>query len=290
MLTLLTEVAVQNTSSPSSIAKLSNIMDGVDGSGAFNLSQETEAIQVEDNQRRQISESITLDLRVIEDSGQSAIIDAIQAAQDKALITAYTPNGFVVFPDPVLLMRNKQFDGVLASAVFATLKGTPGFRGNPRSRYFHAGRNLLGVYDVTTTDDSLQGLEVINGFDNSFTPGQIASSISVPDPVTGGQGMDLEATDGFYSYTFPFLFPFGGRQLTFSFTTGSGIGTPTARVRFYDSLGNTVGNTDAAGQTQVTATAPANAVTVRFGINTGTDTIEIFRPMVTIDGSTNFEL
>lgn len=287
MLTLLTEVAVQNTSSPSSIAKLSNIMDGVDGSGAFNLSQETEAIQVEDNQRRQISESITLDLRVIEDSGQSAIIDAIQAAQDKALITAYTPNGFVVFPDPVLLMRNKQFDGVLASAVFATLKGTPGFRGNPRSRYFHAGRNLLGVYDVTTTVDVV-GLEVLNGFDVANSPG-VGGSTAVADPVTGGQGMELEAFNAEPLYSFPFFFPFPGKSLTFSFTTGSGAGSPFIDIRWFDAGMNEILD-DPAGGNVFTSTAPANAAFVRFGVGVSGDVLEIFRPMVTIDGSTNFEL
>lgn len=231
MLTLLKEIAVQNVDSPSSIARLSNIMDGVDGAGAFNFSQETEAIQVEDNQRRQISELVTMDLRVIQDDGQSAIIDAIQANQSKALITGYTPNGFVVFPDPVLLTRNKQYDGILASAVFATVRGTPGFAGSPRKRFFHAGRNLLGIFDVTTVDPRNRKI----------------------------------------------FFPFPGVELTASADSG------TVGVQYFDVDNNSVGGT--LGSTPHTTTVPENTVYVQFG-----SPAPPVNAMITIDGSTNFEL
>ena len=155
MLNLLSRIAVQNTDTPSSIATLTNIMDGVDGAAVFGYNVETEDVRTEDNQTQIYSHIHTLDIRVLETTADSAILDAIVSGTIKAKISGYSPDGFFIWDEPAYIMRNKQYDNVLASAVMATQKSTPGFRGTPRKRPVHAGANLLGVYDVgelTTAD------------------------------------------------------------------------------------------------------------------------------------------
>ena len=150
MLNLLSKVAVQNQNTPSSIAQLSNIMEGVDGAETFGYNVEAETVQVEDNQTLQHAHVHTFDIRCIEDSANSAILDAIVAGNHKAKISGFSPDGFLIWDDPSLIVRNKQYDNIFASAVLATVKSTPNFRGTPAKRAVHAGKNLLAVYDVTT--------------------------------------------------------------------------------------------------------------------------------------------
>lgn len=162
MLNLLTNVAVQNQNTPASIARLSNIMEGVDGAETFGYNVEQESVRVEDNQTQQTAHLHTFDIRCIEDSANSAILDAIVASNYKAKISGYTPDGFLIWDEPSLLVRNKQYDNIFASAVLATVKSTPNFRGTPAKRAVHAGRNLLGVYDVTSI--STATLKTLNIF------------------------------------------------------------------------------------------------------------------------------
>lgn len=165
MLNLLTRLAVQNVSSPASIAMLSNIMEGVDGAELFGYNVEEESVQVEDNQKLQHSHLHTLDVRCLDSNTNSAILDAIVAGNHKARISGYTPDGFLIWNDQSLLVRNKQYDGIIATAITATVKSTPNFRGTPPSRAVHASRNLLGVYDVTSiTTATLKGLNIFFPF------------------------------------------------------------------------------------------------------------------------------
>lgn len=165
MLNLLTRLAVQNLNAPASIAQLSNIMEGVDGAATFGYNVEEESIQIEDNQKLQHSHLHTLDVRCIDSNANSAILDAIIAGNHKALISGYTPDGFLVWNDPSRLVRNKQFDGIVATALTCTVKSTPNYRGTPPSRAVHASRNLLGVYDVTSiTTATLKGLSIFFPF------------------------------------------------------------------------------------------------------------------------------
>ena len=165
MLNLLTNVAVQSQNALASIARLSNIMEGVDGSEVFGYNVEQESIQIEDNQTLQHAHMHTFDIRCIEDSANSAILDAIVAGNYKAKISGYSPDGFLIWHEPSLIVRNKQYDNVFASAVLATVKSTPNFRGTPPARAVHAGKNLLGVFDVTSiTTATLKGLSILFPF------------------------------------------------------------------------------------------------------------------------------
>lgn len=150
MLNLLTQLAIQNTNTPASIAKLSNIMEGVDGAELFGYNAEDESVQIEDNQKVQTSHMHTLDIRCLDENANTTIIDAIIAGNHKAKISGYTPDGFLIWDEPTRITRNQQYDNIVATAVLATLKSTAGFRGTPLKRAVHGGRNLLAVYDVTS--------------------------------------------------------------------------------------------------------------------------------------------
>ena len=165
MLNLLTQLAVQNQNSPASIAKLSNIMEGVDGAEVFGYSVEEESVQIEDNQKLQHSHMHTLDIRCLDSNANSSILDAIMAGNHKAKLSGFTPDGFLIWNEPSRLVRNKQFDNIVATALTVTVKSTPNFRGTPAQRAVHTGRNLLGVFDVTSiTTATLKGLSILFPF------------------------------------------------------------------------------------------------------------------------------
>lgn len=165
MLNLLNKVAVQNQNTPASIARLSNIMEGVDGAETFGYNVEDESVQIEDNQKLQHAHLHSFDIRCLEDSANSAILDGIVAGNYKAKISGYSPDGFLIWHEPSRIVRNKQYDNIFASAVMATIKSTPNFRGTPPARAVHAGRNMLAVFDVTSiTTATLKTLNIFFPF------------------------------------------------------------------------------------------------------------------------------
>lgn len=120
MITLLKKIAIRPMDDLYNIVELTNIMEGVDGAATFGYSLETVAIQVEDNQTQQYKHTHTFDIRVLEESGDSSIIDGWIASQTKVQICGQGIDG-LFFMDDVLLTRNKQYDNVLASAYLATV-------------------------------------------------------------------------------------------------------------------------------------------------------------------------
>lgn len=121
MITLIKEIAIRPMGSDGAYdtVKLTNIMEGVDGAATFGYSLETVAVQVEDNQTQQYKHIHTFDVRVIEESSDSAIIDGWIATQTRVEIVGRGVDGFFLMNN-VLLTRNKQYDGILASAFLAT--------------------------------------------------------------------------------------------------------------------------------------------------------------------------
>ena len=119
MITLLKKIAIRPMGEPFNIVELVNIMEGVDGAAAFGYSLETIAIQVEDNQKQQYKHTHTFDVRVIDESADNALIDAWIADQKRVQIAGEGVDG-LFFMDNVLLTRNKQYDGIIASAFLAT--------------------------------------------------------------------------------------------------------------------------------------------------------------------------
>ena len=121
MITLIKEIAIRPLDADEAFnsVKLTNIMEGVDGAATFGYSLETVSLKVEDNQTQQYKHIHTLDIRVIEESSDSAIIDAWITDQQRVEIVGRGLDGFFVMSN-VLLTRNKQYDQVVASAFLAT--------------------------------------------------------------------------------------------------------------------------------------------------------------------------
>ena len=121
MITLLKEIAIRplTVADAYNSVHLTNIMEGVDGAATFGYSLETVAVQVEDNQTQQYKHVHTFDIRVIEESSDVSIIDAWIASQTRVEISGRGLDGMFVMSN-VLLTRNTQYDGILASAYLAT--------------------------------------------------------------------------------------------------------------------------------------------------------------------------
>lgn len=300
MITLLDKIAVQNTDAPATIAILNNIMDGVDGSGAFNLTQETTDIKRNDGQTQMTRQNHELDIRVIEETAESAKIDAMQAAGNLAIITGLTPDGVVLFSKPSRVNRNKVHDHVFVSQVMVTIAHPPGYAGNApnKRRPVYVGPNLLGTFDVLSGDEL-----ATPGFLNGFTQGSAASASVAGEVQTFA--VTTAVAQECYLTSQPVFFPFPGKTITASadVTARSGTGASGVRVslRFIDAAGDQVGALAQApapsasiGINSVTAVVPANTAFVQFcfsaaasGLNVN---ISFKRPMVSVGTSTNFAL
>lgn len=148
MLTLLSKVAIHDPNNPGTVATLTNIMEGVDGSSTFGYSIETEMIAVEDNQTQQYSEVHTLDIRVVEESSETAKLLAFVADGTKVKIAGYGPQAMLLWDEPVTISINEQYDGVLSLAVVSTLKTTIGYPSSGGKASVVASRNILDLYDM----------------------------------------------------------------------------------------------------------------------------------------------
>lgn len=184
MITLIKEIAIrpQDASGALDTVKLTNIMEGVDGAATFGYNLETVAIQVEDNQTQQYKHIHTFDVRVIEESADSAIIDGWIATQTRVQIVGRGIDGFF-YMNNVLLTRNKQYDEVFASAFLATretltsfvlgdepvLRGTDPTNQTIKGYYLpiYAGQDLLGQYDISRGVDYAGGTMMSGWYGNS---------------------------------------------------------------------------------------------------------------------------
>lgn len=298
MITLHTKIAVQNQTTPSSIALLDNVMDGVEGAVRFGYSVEEQTIRIGDNQTMQHLHDHTFEIVAIEETAQSAILDGIVNNQRLAKLSAHGPDGFLLWDTPSLVLRNKKFDGILASAVKSTLRSTIGYRGVAPNRKLpvYAGDNLLGVYDVTT-GESQGGL-------NGFTDANGADLNTTLDEMTIRVGGAV--TNTVFARSANLLFPFVGVQLTASLDVISmATGDLAFGFEFVQADGSTIVSTsvndsitlqDTPGRFAHNATVPANTVYVRFVIGSGptapgaSDDYIVSKPMIGLNGKTNFVL
>lgn len=179
MITLLKQIAIRDRSNYANSVILTNVMEGVDGSATFGYSIEPVAIQVEDNQTQQYKHVHTFDIRVIEESGDSSVLDALVASQQRVDIAGLGVDGYFQF-DNVLLTRNKQYDGILASAYLATAETLTSYTTNEEVIYAYyntgtstptylttdylgkklrafAGRNLYDIYNLDVSKSNISG-------------------------------------------------------------------------------------------------------------------------------------
>lgn len=252
MLNLISKVAVKRADNADAPATLTNIMEGVDGSSVFGYAIEPIAINVEDNQQQHYAEDHTLDIRIVNEDSQTAVLSALQAGGFPTLLSAHTPNGFLIWNTPSKITKNTQFDGVLADAVLMTIRSVKGYQGSgvTRKKAVYAGGNALALYDVT------------NG---------------------AGMGADGQMSPNIF-------FPFPGTQITASAQVSAGTGN--IGFSFYQANGSTlVSNSNSAvtaGTRSVhTTTIPSNTVFIRMTM--GAD-VTYTEPMIGMGTNSVFTL
>lgn len=233
MLNLLSKVAVKRADNSDAPAILTNIMEGVDGSSVFGYSIEPIAINVDDNQQQHYAEDHNLDIRIVNEDTQTAVLTGLQAGGHDALLSAYTPNGFLIWNTPTKVNKNTQFDGVLADAVIMSIRAPKGYQGTTpvRKRAVYAGGNALSVYDIA-----------------------------------GGSGMGASGEQSPNIF-----FPFPGVTITASAQVSAGTGN--IGFSFYQADGTTLvsSSNEAAsvGRASHTAVIPANTAFIRLDIGAG---------------------
>lgn len=251
MLNLLSKVAVKRADNADAPAVLTNIMDGVDGSSVFGYSREEISLSVDDNQTQDYATDHQLDIRVINQDAQSAVMTGIQAGGFKAFASGYTPDGFLIWNEPARIAKNTQFDGVLADAVLMTIRSVKGYRGSgvTRREAVYAGGNALALYDVT------------NG---------------------AGMGADGQMSPNIF-------FPFPAVQITASAQVSAGTGN--IGFSFYQANGTTlISSSNSAvsvGRSAHTATIPSGTVFIRMTMGAG---ITYTQPMIGMGTNSVFTL
>ena len=147
MITLIKSISFQDQSN-NDIAVLDNIMTGVDGSATFGYGIEATSLEVNDKQKQQYLHTHTLDIRVLKgDSATAQKIDVMADNQRNVKVSGVTPNGFIIWNQPVLIGRNEQFTNRIISRQIKMTVDTPiGYVDGELSVY--AGDNALALYDI----------------------------------------------------------------------------------------------------------------------------------------------
>jgi hypothetical protein len=295
MLNLLKSVAVGDQTVASNIATLDNIMSGVDGSATFGYTLEPTSLQVNDNQAQQYLHAHTFDIRVLQgDATTIGILNAIVGNNRNVKITGITPNGFFLWDNPTQLVRNSQFDQVIADQILATVQAPAGYAGTAPNRKLpvYAGGNALALYDILSGSAS-----VMNGF--SFVTSALGGMAGVEQEI---ETPATTAENTVYWRSANIFFPFVGERLTGSITVGTITGgTYKLGIEFVESNGTTIistsrtSNVSDASLASLTATTPANTVFIRLVITAGTsavsnESIYVSRPMLALAGLTEFTL
>lgn len=294
MLNLLKSVAVGDQTVASNIATLDNIMSGVDGSATFGYTLEPTSLQVNDNQAQQYLHTHTFDIRVLQgDATTIGILDAIVGNNRNVKITGITPNGFFLWDNPTQLVRNSQFDQVIADQILATVQAPAGYAGTAPNRKLpvYAGGNALALYDILSGSATvLNGFSVLNNATGSVTGG--AQTITVGATT---------AENTVFWRSANIFFPFVGEAITASITRTGGAGASfKIGIEFVQSDGTTIISTErSAGSSvaigPVTGVAPANTVFIRLIIAAGTgvlngNSVPVNSPMLALAGRTEFTL
>jgi hypothetical protein len=211
MLNLLKKISIQDVGQSDLVARFENIMEGVDGSAVFGFSSEAEAIQVLDNQTQQYKQNHTLDLRVIEDSTESAFLNTIIANGNLCNVVAEGIDG-TVFMESVRVARSKQYDQITALSVQFTKTTQIGYmRANEVSgldptevTYFtpvYASNNILDKWNmnqyVLYEGDSWLSPFATYAYTTSNTAGQRISE-SIANTLPADITIQFRNLDGFF--------------------------------------------------------------------------------------------
>lgn len=272
MITLLSNVAIQDTKAAANIVYLHNIMEGVDGAATFGYSLEPSSVTAEDGQTQQYKHTHTLDIRVLEASASDLTkLKVIAAGNNPVRVSGYSPDGFFVIDEPSQLTMHEQYSELIARRILVTTTGVNGYGGTaPGTKVpVYAGDNLLALYKVNS--GSATYLNGLDGLDSGTVSG---------DAITYTSSEEVESRSIF--------FPFPGLSMTAIVSVVSGNGN--LYMKAYDSAGvflSDFGTTAFTGSGNKTATGviPASTVYVRWGLIAST-TVQFRSPAIRLQGTT----
>jgi hypothetical protein len=272
MITLLSNVAIQDTSNASNIVYLNNIMEGVDGAATFGYSLEPSSVKVDDNQTQQYLHDHTLDIRVLQGTASDLTkLKVIDANNNPVRVAGHSPDGFFVIDEPAQLTYHSQYDSVIADRVLVTTTGVNGYGGAaPGTKVpVYAGDNLLAVYKVNSGSSSY-----LNGFDTGLGGTVIGDTFSFTSTgtITGRS----------------IFFPFPGLQISGFITKSGAGGTGTLTLEYLDDAGSSISTDTAsigAGTTTVSGTIPASTVSIRMKVTAASIPLSFRNPGIRLQGS-----
>jgi len=293
MLNLLKSVAVGDQTVASNIATLDNIMSGVDGAATFGYTLEPTSLQVNDNQTQQYLHTHTFDIRVLQgDATTIGILTAVVDNNRNVKITGITPNGFFLWDNPTQLVRNSQFDQVIADQILATIQAPAGYAGTAPNRKLpvYAGGNALALYDILSGSAT-----VLNGFSllNNATGSVTGSAQTITVGATTAENTVFWRSANIF-------FPFPGESVTASIARPGASQSFKIGIEFVQSDGTTIISTERSAASNstpgpVTGVAPASTAFIRLIIAGGTGLVNgnstaFNSPMLALAGRTEFTL
>jgi hypothetical protein len=179
----LKELALLNTTT-NEVVKLTNVMEGVEGSAVFGYDVESVAVQVSANRTQQYVNKHTLDIRVIDDADpttQAILTSWANSTGAKYKASGYGGDTFLLWDEPTEIVFSRQPDGISVRRLLMTLDAVPGynsdglgvtggdftppsFTGKTFKLPVYAGVNMLGLFDVFRPVSSLSDLKSSSAF------------------------------------------------------------------------------------------------------------------------------
>lgn len=268
----LKEVALLETTT-NTLVKLTNVMEGIEGSAVFGYQTENIEIRTGANRTEQIITRHTFDIRIKDDADPTTQAILTAWANNPELrfkASGYSGDTFFLWDEPVPIVFSRAYDIIGARHLIMTLDAVAGYNGASGLKKLpvYAGQNLLGIYQVLAGSAS-----ALNG----FTPNSLTS-----DGVTGANqtivgdsgGVDVSNIDSALLF-----FPFNNAILTFSYTAVSITALATAYLGYgyYDVNGTVItsdyslADTTSAGRLSHTKTSVTDATTCFFKIGISVD-------------------
>jgi len=276
----LKEVALLETTT-NTLLKLTNVMEGIEGSAVFGYQTENINIQTGANRTEQVVTRHTFDIRIKDDADPTTQATLTAWANNPELrfkASGYSGDTFFLWDEPVPIVFSRAYDLIGARHLIMTLDAVPGYNGAisssaGRQTPVYAGQNLFGLF-------AMQGFYRWSGGGVTVT--------------ATGANTDFSFLGAGASILSDFLLPFGGVPITFSFSVAaerSGPLTITANAVCLDSAGTVLSTTaitsnfnDGLIRKSATITTPANTHTVRLNfVSSGSSaptTISINTPAI----------
>jgi hypothetical protein len=148
----LKEVALLETTT-NTLLKLTNVMEGIEGSAVFGYQTENINIQTGANRTEQVVTRHTFDIRIKDDADPTVQATLTAWANNPELrfkASGYSGDTFFLWDEPVPIVFSRAYDLIGARHLIMTLDAVPGFQGASGSKKLpvYAGQNLLGIYNI----------------------------------------------------------------------------------------------------------------------------------------------